>query len=84
MVKVLCRGRGFNSLVRELTRSCMLCFVTKKKKKSEYYPSPVTLSFPQKKKKLLMNLEGELSTQPLVIKKEYFFIVYKQEQEKAY
>ena len=30
-----------------------------------------------------MNLEGELSTQPLVIKKEYFFIVYKQEQEKA-
>ena len=30
-----------------------------------------------------MNLEGELSTQPLVIKKEYF-IVYKQEQEKAY
>ena len=31
-----------------------------------------------------MNLEGELSTEPLVIKKEYFFIVYKQEQEKAY
>ena len=61
----------------------MLCDKKKKKKKSEYYPSPVTLSFLQKKK-FLMNLEGELSTQPLVIKKEYFFIVYKQEQEKAY
>ena len=57
MVKVplfFCRGRGFNSLVRELIRSCMLCCVSKKKKKkkkSEYYPSPVTLSFPKKKKK---------------------------------
>ena len=59
----------------------MLC--DQKKKKNQTI-TLLLLQYPFLKKTLLMNLEGELSTEPLVIKKEYFFIVYKQEQEKAY
>ena len=54
------------------------------KKKKNQTITLLLLHYPFLKKTLLMNLEGELSTEPLVIKKEYFFIVYKQEQDKAY